>query len=587
MKRIKRVAAFMLALIMALAMSVTAFADEPGSGDNGENPGNTPSLSTGIYEIYQIFTGEYEATTDDKGEMLTAIKWGKNGKNADGSKVTVGDTVPDGVLEALKAVINETSDTEKLKIIEQYVDLTSDPYRTGNDTSYENVAPGYYLIKNRDGSLESDEAYTTYVVQVVDTTLSFTPKADVPTPDKKIVEKDNNGEVISKVDANSAAIGEVISYEITGTIPDRIDDYATYYYGFTDTLSKGLTLQATYPEDATSGVIASGVTVKIVNGTTETDATMEFTINASAYDKEKGTTITITAADLKAIATKLNVSLTKDTKIVVTYDAKLNENAIVGGTGNPNSVKLEYSNDPKDSNAKGESPEKEVVTYTTELGIIKVDNENKPLTGVEFTLEGNGIETVLVTEEGFVEDANGTYYKLKDGTYTESEPENTATTNNTDLYESTTVKYKKVTVVSKEAKKPDNDTGDVKRVVGMVDENGRLKFTGLSAGHYTLIESKTPAGYNTIENIEFDIKEKVITTADGSSIEFYIDGTGSVKDDIVRLNTNTFEVTIVNTQDIQLPSTGGIGTTIFYVIGGILVVAAGILLVVKKRMQAE
>ena len=148
--------------------------------------------------------------------------------------------------------------------------------------------------------------------------------------------------------------------------------------------------------------------------------------------------------DVKALSlleTPAVGEITKDTKVVLTYTATLNENAVIAGEGNPNDVKLTYSNDPNNSgngsttppenpdkptpeHPTGESPEVEVVTYTTELTILKTNEEDAFLPGVEFTLTGNGVNIVLVTEETFTEAADGAYWKLKDGTYTTTAPTN-------------------------------------------------------------------------------------------------------------------------------------------------------------------
>ena len=178
---------------------------------------------------------------------------------------------------------------------------------------------------------------------------------------------------------------------------------------------------------------------------------------------------------------------------------------------------------------------------------------------------------VLVTEEVFREAANGengAYYKLKDGTYTKEEP----TEATRDKYESTTVKYAKSTVFTLKG------TGQTEtKVVGTVDsENGKLTFRGLGAGDYTLTESKTPAGYNTIAPIDFTI------SFDAATKKF------TTNNDTITVGTdNKLAATIVNKAGVQLPETGGIGTTIFYTLGAVLVVGAGVLLVTKKRMDTE
>ncbi len=552
MKRIKRLAAVMMAAIMALAMSITAFATEA--------LGASASPVTHTYEIYQIFTGDYA------GGVLSNIKWGANGTGTEGEKVA------DDVLEALEAVEGAASDTEKLAVINQYADLdNSTPVRTGNDTSYTGLTPGYYLVKDKDGSQDgANEAYTLYVAQVVDDDLTFTPKSDVPETDKKIVEGND------KVSTNEASIGDEVNYEITGTMPSNIADYKTYYYMFTDTLSKGLT----YKKDS----------IKVtVNGV---DVTDYFYKGVGIYNETAGTSIRVGILDLKALSLLTDPAvgdITATTEVVLTYTATLNENAVIAGNGNPNDVKLGYSNDPNNSgngattpppgnpeepkpdHPVGETPVVKVVTYTTELTILKTDEADNFLPGVEFTLTGDSVNIVLVTEETFVEAADGEYWKLKDGTFTKTEPTVADDeTDNTADYDSVDTKYKKtVAVVQKGNGKEETN------VVGTVSEDGKVIFSGLGVGKYTITETKTLPGYNTIDPIEFTV------SFDPDTKEFSADNNISLKEN------NTLETTIVNKQGSLLPSTGGIGTTIFYIVGAILVIGAGVILVAKKRMGRE
>ena len=581
MKRMKKIVGILLAMVMVLGMSLTAFATEnpdgndtdsgtstegvestePSTGDNGdgETPEEpTPSTVTHTYEIYQIFTGDYADG------VLSNIKWGQNGTGTKGEKVET------SVLEKLEAVKDAPSDTEKLAVIQLYTNLDSSPIKTGSETTYTDLPVGYYLVKDKDGSLTgTNVGYTLYVTQVVNGTLTFIPKADVPTTDKKIVEGEN------KVNTNEASIGDEVNYEITGTMPSNIADYKTYYYMFTDTLSKGLT----YKENS----------IKVtVNGV---DVTNYFYKGVGTYDETTGTTIRVGILDLKALSLLTDPAvgkITKDTKVVLTYTATLNENAVIAGTGNPNDVKLSYSNDPNNSgngatepptdkpgepkpeHPTGETPKIEVVTYTTELTILKTDEDKKFLPGVEFTLTGNGVNIVLVTEETFTEAADGEYWKLKDGTYTTTAPiVADDETDNTADYESTTIKYKKTTsVVAK------GNTETKTDVVGTVKADGTVTFKGLGAGEYTITETKTLPGYNTIDPIKFTL------TFDAETKTFV-----SNNDKVTVGTDNMLDTSIVNQKGSLLPSTGGIGTTIFYVVGGILVIGAGILLVAKKRMS--
>ena len=606
MKRIKKIASLLLAMMMVLSMGLTAFAAElPGDGtttESGETtgsdettaptaepttePGETadpttapdatsgpttdatpsPTPVTHTYEIYQIFTGDY-AEVDGKG-ILSNIVWGANGTG------TVGDKVDKATLDALEAVAGtDKTDTDRLEVIKGYANLDSKPFLSGEDTTYSDVPAGYYLIKDKDGSLNgTNEAYTLYVATVVNNKLTITPKTGIPTPDKKIVEGND------KVSTNEASIGDEVNYEITGTMPSNIDAYKTYYYMFTDTLSKGLT----YKENS----------IKVtVNGV---DVTSYFYKGVGTDNETTGTTIEVGILDLKALSLLKDPKpvvgpITAETKVVLTYTATLNENAVIAGDGNPNDVKLSYSNNPNNSgngstdppenpnkptptHPTGESPKIEVVTYTTELTILKTDEDNKFLPGVEFTLTGNGVNIVLVTEETFTKAADGEYWKLKDGTYTTTAPTVADDeTDNTADYDSVDTKYTKtVGVVAKGNGKTETD------VVGTVQADGTVTFSGLGAGEYTITETKTLPGYNTIEPIVFTLTFNAETktfVSDNASV--------TVGED------NMLDTSIVNQKGSLLPSTGGIGTTIFYVVGAILVIGAGILLVAKKRMSSK
>ncbi len=559
MKKFKKLISVMLTVVMALAMSMTAFASEPGDASSDSSTAPSPATVTHTYEIYQIFTGDYA------NGVLSNIKWGQNGTGTKDEKV--GKTT----LDALEAVTNNPSDTAQLAVIQQYANLESEPIATGSGTEYTGLTSGYYLVKDQDGSLTGANAYTLYVVQVVDNTLTFTPKGNVPNPDKKILEGTD------KVPTNEASIGDEVNYEIIGTMPSIIDDYKTYFYKFTDTLSKGLT----YKENSIK------VTVNDV------DVTNYFYKGVGTYNETTGTAIEVSILDVKALSLLTNPAvgaITKDTKVVLTYTATLNENAVIAGEGNSNNVKLTYSNNPNNSgngsttppenpnkptptHPTGESPEVKVVTYTTELTILKTNKDGAFLPGVEFTLTGNGVNIVLVTEETFTAAADGEYWKLKGGTYTTTAPTVADDeTDNTADYESITTKYTKTTsVVAK-------GNGDTKTdVVGTVLEDGTVTFKGLGAGEYTITETKTLPGYNTIDPITF-------------TLTFAATGTQMFTSNNPKVTVgkdNMLDASIVNNKGSLLPSTGGIGTTIFYIIGGILVIGAGIILVVKRRMSNE
>lgn len=564
MKNAKRFFALLMAIVMVMALAVNVSADE-NTIITVPNDGHT-------YEVYQIFTAEL--TEKEGAIVLTNIKWGKNGTG------TEDEYVPKTVLDELAAKKDSTSNQEKLDVILKYVNLTN-PIDTLSGTKLETVvAPGYYLIKDKDGSVTDNDVYTTYIVEVVDS-VTITRKATVPQVTKKIidgVDNPNTQEKENELTVNEAAIGEDVSYEIVGTLPSNVEDFKEYFYRFTDTLSKGLT----YNADA----------VVKVNGVDVTDF---FYINAGTYNETTGTTITIAIQDLLALeklTTPAVGNITKDTTVVIIYTAKVNENAAID-TANPNEVKLEYSNNPSESgdgtpdtppedppqpnpNAPtGVTPPSEVETFVTEIHINKVDDNGKALAGAKFKITGESLKTVLIYTNTFTESENGEYWKLKDGTYTKKAPvlEDDPNTQDKDektddAYDSTNIKY---TVTVDETTMEDAETVGAEMVVG---QDGKLTFSGLAAGTYTIEETDTPDGYNSIPDIT------LVVVFDAESKEFTYNWTGGAVGD-----TNT--VTVINLPGSTLPETGGMGTTLIYAAGGILFVAAVVLLVTKKRMASE
>ena len=401
-------------------------------------------------------------------------------------------------------------------------------------------------MKNKDNSLtDSNDFYTAYIMQVVgDVTVK--PKGDKPHVDKKIKEGDQ------LVDTNEASIGDKVSYVATSQVPD-MSNYDKYFFIMNDTMSKGLDFNNDVNITIDGKTLNKGEDFEVVS-TKNGDGTTSIRIVFKDFIKYKEQ---------------------KDAKIEVSYSATLNKDAEIGTNPNTNKIDLEYSNNPN-YNYKGENepqpgeptgktPEIETETYTTELTVKKTDAKNQILRGAEFTLTGNGVNVVLVTESKFVENANGDYWKLKDGTYTTTAPE--AATE--DKYDSTTTKYAEQTAIT--VKGAGQAEIDVK---GYVDpDTGEITFTGLGAGDYTLTETVTPNGYNTIAPIEFKI------SFDAGTKKFDSDN------EAIKLQgDNTLYTTVINKSGAELPSTGGIGTTIFYVVGGLLVVGAGIVLVTKKRM---
>ena len=494
MKHMKKLTAMFLAIIMAVVLAVPAFAA-------GETYTITAPDNGHTYEVYQIFTGDYYEG------VLSNIKLGQNGTG------TTGEAVSSEIITELTGATG--SDTEKLAVIEKYVNLNSDEFGTVYNGNPLTVPGGYYLIKDVDGSLEGEEdAYTLYIVQVVDN-VTITPKADVPEFEKKVQDADDTaGTTTGWQDSADHDIGDIINFQLKGTVADNYDAYKVYKFVFHDTESKGLTFQ--------------GVTAVKVDGTTTIDNSY-YQVIQSPVD---GCTFHVVFENLKNID-----SVHAGSVITVEYTSELNESAVIGSAGNPNTANLEFSNNPNDEQGgeTGKTPNDTVIVFTYKTVIDKVDGEQQPLAGAEFTLEK------------FVADEEGT-----------------------DTYNEVKGSWTKV--------------GDAV----VTEEGTRFTFSGLDDGAYRLTETKIPDGYNTIEPIIFTVTAEhevesdnpALTSLNGNKVSGEITFTANQGE-------GSLAATVVNQTGLELPETGGMGTTIFYIIGGVLVVGAGVLLITKKRMSAN
>ncbi|MCO4472285.1 cell wall anchored protein (LPXTG motif) [Streptococcus infantarius subsp. infantarius] len=457
------------------------------------------------YEAYQVFGGDLYKGDGATTPTLSNIDWGK-GVNAftydgesDAAKIAEklsgqafdSETAKDFAKEASKHLATAATSEESTS---DTVELTVD-------------APGYYLVKDKDGSQDSKNgAYTRFMLQVTGAE-SVEVKNDVPTVQKKVKENSNS----EWQDAADYDMGDTVPFQLTAELPKkRVDDYNHYYVEFTDTLSAGLTFKE--------------ITKVTADGTTLTKDQYQVTTT----EKDGKTVLSIVITDVKAVA---NITQ-EENKVVVEYNATLNDKAVLGSAGNPNSVELTYSNNPNatgDGTSKpadtGKTPKDTVKVFTYQTIINKLNENKEALKGAEFTL----------------------VKKNKDGS-----------TKNVDVVKNA--------------------------------EGTSFTFKGLDAGNYVLEETKTPDGYNTIKPIKFTINAKYdVESADPQLTELLTNVTsGDVKSDDFKSNLSDGSLTvgIVNRKGSLLPSTGGMGTTILYVIGSILVLVAAVLLITKKRMDA-
>lgn len=518
MKTLKKVLAITLALAMVFSFAVTAFAS------NGGYDITITSESTGHkFVAYQILTG---SVTGEKSKSLGDPAYGAD---VDGSGLAAKLKVADAAsLAEYISKCDASALIDFAAVAADYVSggttLTESPAGTYKATGLE---AGYYLVVDESNLGDKHDANSRYILAVV-TNVEVTAKIDYPDVEKDVL--DNN-------DSNSADptngwgksadhdINDLVDFRLTGDIPDTTG-YETYYYRFHDTMDTRLALQEGSFKVTVGGVEITTADYKLVT------------------DTKDGCTFEIIIKDLIKVIEKVkdNADPKYDASkgVVVTYQAKLTEDAVIGMPGQENKVKLEFSNNPnwtgdgepgnpdnpdEPDGPTGETPEKTVVVFTYEADVNKTDEKGEDLSGAKFTLEK------------FVEDENGTLDEKtgKKGSWV-AVKETTATPGST------------------------------------------FEFKGLDDGYYRLTETEAPAGYNKLADpiyftvsAEHDMSPKSLTvTVDNK--DFEVEG-GSLSTDVK------------NNKGVELPETGGIGTTIFYVVGGLIVLAAAVLLITKRRMK--
>lgn len=569
-KTIKGLSAILMTSVLAVSASAASVGSMTAWADTTYTlTVATDDVSTRTYEVYQIFTG------DLSGDVLSNLAWGNGitpaGQTALGDAGTYAATITEAnaptIANALSAYLNSTN--------KQMVGAKA----TGETTdlaSLTGLSAGYYLIKDVTDFNGTEDANSRYLLKVVKN-QTISPKKDVPQLTKKIGTDFTTGTT-----ANTACIGDTVPFVLQSSVPD-MTGYNKYYFVINDDMDSGLTFNSDSEVSVTIG------TKTLTRKTSSTTGNEWFDVQTGTA--ANGHTLQIVFNDF------LQYSNLKNQTITVKYSATLNENAELYSNSNDNTVSLTFSNNPNydyDGNVDndnpnepptdtdgnptvptGKTPDSKTETFTTALKLTKVDGDDNTITlaNAKFRLSGEGLQAVKVDNKYYKLDstADPAYYQLADGSFTTTAP----TTATSSSYASTTNKYKEVT---DSTEKTNLQKVSTEIVTGA---DGIISFNGLAPGNYTLTEIEAPPTYNKLASpISITITGSAsatpawTATINGSLASF--DSTNKV-----------FTANIENNKGIELPGTGGVGTTIFYIIGGLMISGALVLLIVKKRMSIK
>lgn len=536
-KVIKKLLAALLAVAMVCAMAIPAFAYDTKEDLDTKHE----------YDAFQIFKGD----VSDDNTKISHVEWGQNIPHPEDflPKLRADSTLSSEFANAdsLQKVLDvmkdwKTSDDNSIafaRFVCNYIytdaNANSTPVKQGGHTGgFELDEAGYYLIVDTSPFSDGDSyhAYNSFLLKVnkAHYHVQITPKVVKPTVEKKVYDNDDGsswGDNNGWGSSADHAINEEFQFQLIATLPASenngraYDYYNEYAVRFNDTLSKGIT----YDRLDSVVIESKKISYDITNDTSK--------YKVDDIHLKSDHSFVVSIPDVKTCVKDPEFNLNNGATITVTYTAHLNENAAVNGSAeNKNSVRLQYSNNPRPDGeywgyTPNYTPESEVYVYTYQLNNTKYRDDDIPgneLAGAGFRLysDADYKNEVKLYQDGEF------YYPIKDATD----------------------KYKEAVEMKSAA-------------------NGQFNVKGLDAGTYYLKETTTPADFTPCSVIP---PVTITANHNGNRVE---------------LDSSKLSTTIINKKagGITLPSTGGIGTTLFYVVGGGLMVAAIVLLVTKKRME--
>ena len=532
-KVIKKLLAALLAVAMVCAMAIPAFAGTEGDITKWHS-----------FSAFQIFKGDVKGN-NIKDFKISNVTWGSN--IADNPAAFLDQLKADSTLGTQFQFIDATDANTAQKVLEViskwddsdansiafarfvcHPDANAKPKPAvegggGSDHIHFDEA-GYYLVVDTTpfNPGDFDHAYNSFLLMVTHTDWNV---PITPKAEKPSVKKEVFDNFDNQDGTSTGDFGSSADHAINEKFQFKLTATlpasTDHAYDYYDTYA------VCFKDTLSEGITYDGpdsVVIKSNNNTYNITDTLKYTINTDNLETQNYFEVNI--PDVKTCAEGLD--LNKGATITVTYTAHLNDKAYVNtgsdSTENKNSVQLQYSNNPRPGEYWGTTPKSEVRVYTYQLNNTKLaENEHgAPLPGAGFRLYSDK----ACTQEVKLYQKDNFYFPIKDAT--------------------------------------DKDKNPVLMISG---QDGQFNVKGLDAGTYYLKETNPPADYSACAN-----KEIVISaTHDVNHVSL----------------SGNLSTTIINKKDggITLPSTGGIGTTIFYVVGGGLMVAAIVLLVTKKRME--
>ena len=544
----------MAPVTMAFAAEGTAATANTITINKNENNGDVK------YKAYQIFEADVvdeSGKTGKTDKVVSNVKWATgvndttqkaiikaiNDHNKDEADDLTTDASPQDVANWLTANITGTTNTTVLKdtdllntlagLVAKNVNPTNPTgageasFGAGTKVSFDKS--GYYLFLTDADTLASDKSTTgskntatSPIYAVVGAgDVEVTEKTSIPTVNKEVREGTSWGKV------SDSYIGEEVEYKLTGSVASNIDTFTKYEYSFQDHLSVGLEARKDTVSVTIDGKSTNACTVDLAD---TKDASGNLT---------SGQDLTISFSDLKAAATAAGVKLTSDSKVVVTYKAKLTDKAEYKATGNTNEVKLVYSNNPMTED-KGTSESDKVADYVFGLDVTKTasdDSQKKLVAGFKVKMIEEG--TTSVTGDKWLTSTGGLTSDADDaGVFTTSETDS------------------------------------------------KVFIPGLVAGKYEITECTTPAGYNSISFTIVVTPTYNETTGELTGLTV-TPSSNMVTSELGENVTSTrIPITIENKKGSGLPLTGLNGVTFTWIAGG-AVLCIGVAHLIRSRKQAE